>query len=465
MANDLRQFSMRVLTLILGTALCATITLAQGLQTINPPQGGKIVYGQVTGQTTEAGAMGAVLSSLHKSLGDRPQVGKLFQVHGTESVATFFTVNRKDQGAGQPLRPIAGLLIVTKVTSDHVEAALVSDDAAHFSKTLKPMMKTLFAAWHPFQGVQSSNSGSGTNAPAAQLHPVVLQDNSASIGLPDGWNLNSNRSGGGTIVALGPNGESAEMDVAFLAQDTNNPNVQRTMQTLRNGGLRNTAYAKAVYLPYGADLQKTFIYMMQHMRQKNGLPEASFNFTRVSGVPGMGQEHCMHLEGAADLNDGKGQREINAVYCERPPGRMGTWGSEAYMTMVPVQFAPKERATLGAVMASFKMNMAVINGEAKAYAKPEIDRIGEIGRASAQAAKDAHQLEDIHNSSVYQHWDNIDRRSQEFSNYQLGNAVIATTDNSAHGTFTQDEAAWLVQQNPDKFEFVSAPNYWKGIDY
>ncbi len=465
MANDLRRFSMRVLILILGTALCATITLAQGLQTINPPQGGKIVYGQVTGQTTEAGAMGAVLSSLHKSLGDRPQVGKLFQVHGTQSVATFFTVNRKDQGAGQPARPIAGLLIVTKVTSDHVEAALVSDDAAHFSKTLKPMMKTLFAAWHPFQGVNSSGSGSGASAPAAQLHPVVLQDNSASIGLPDGWNLVSGRSGGGTIVALGPNGESAEMDVAFLAQDTNNPNVQRTMQTLRNGGLRNTAYAKAVYLPYGADLQKTFIYMMQHMRQKNGLPEASFNFNRVSGVPGMGQEHCAHLEGAADMNDGKGQREIDAIYCERPPGRMGTWGSEVYMTMIPVQLAPKERATLGAVMESFKMNMAVINGEASAYAKPEIDRIHAIGRASAQAAKDAHQLEDIHNSSVYQHWDNIDRRSQEFSNYQLGNAVIATTDNSAHGTFTQDEAALLVQQNPDKFEFVSAPNYWKGIDY
>ena len=464
MANNLRRFSMRVLTFVLGTALYATTTLAQGLQTINPPQGGKIVYGQVTGQTTEAGAMGAILSGLHKSLGDRPQVGKLFQVHGTESVATFFTVNRKDQGAGQPARPIAGLLIVTKVTSDHVEAALVSDDAAHFSKTLKPMMKTLFAAWHPFQGVQSSGSGSGTNAPAAQLHPVVLQDNSASIGLPDGWNLVSGRSGGGTIVAVGPNGESAEMDIAFLAQDTNNPNVQRTMQTLRNGGLRNTAYANAVYLPYGADLQKTFLYMMQHVRQKAGLPEASYNFTHVTAMPG-GQEHCVHLEGAADMNDGKGQREINVVYCERPPGRFGTWGSEAYMTMVPVQFAAKERATLGAVMESFKMNMAVIKGEANAYAKPEIDRIHEIGRASAQAAKDAHQREDIHNSSVYQHWDNIDRRSQEFSNYQLGNAVIATTDNSAHGTFTQDEAALLVQQNPDKFEFVSAPNYWKGIDY
>ena len=465
MANDLQRFSIRILALILGAAICATITQAQSLQTINPPQGGKIVYGQVTGQTTEAGAMGAVLGSLHRSLGDRPQVGKLFQVHGTESVATFFTVNRKDQGPGQPVRPIAGLLIVTKVTSDHVEAALVSDDAAHLSKTLKPMLKTLFAAWHPFQGAQSSGSVSGASAPAAQLHPVTLQDNSASISLPDGWKLASNFSGGGTIVASGPNGETAEMDIPFLAQDTNNPAVQRTMQTLRNGGLRNTAYATAVYLPYGADLQKTFLYMMRHLRQQARLPEASYNFAHVTAMPATGQEHCVHMEGTADMNDGKGQREMNAVYCVRPPGPMGAWGSSAYMTMIPVQIAAKERATLGAVMASFRMNTAVVQSEANAYAQPEIDKIHAIGRASAQAAKDAHQLEDIHNSSVYQHWDSMDRRSQEFSNYQLDNAVIATTDNSAHGTFTQDEASFLVQQNPDKFEFVSAPNYWKGIDY
>ena len=66
---------------------------------------------------------------------------------------------------------------------------------------------------------------------------------------------------------------------------------------------------------------------------------------------------------------------------------------------------------------------------------------------------------------MYQHWDSIDRRSQEFGNYQLGYAVIATTDNTEHATVWANEAATLVQNNPDKFEYVSAPNYWKGIDY
>jgi len=109
--------------------------------------------------------------------------------------------------------------------------------------------------------------------------------------------------------------------------------------------------------------------------------------------------------------------------------------------------------------------MAVVNRQANQIAQPEIDRIHAIGRAAAEQARQAHQMEDIHNSSVYKHWDDMDKRSQEFENYQLGYAVISTTDHNAHGTFDADEAAALVQQNPDKYEYVSAPNYWKGIDY
>jgi hypothetical protein len=123
------------------------------MQTINAPQGGKIVYGQVEGQSTEAGAMGAVLHSLHTQLGERPQVGKLFQVRGTQSVAAFFSVSRRNQPGGD----LAGLIIAAKATSDHVEAALVTDDAARFPKTLSPMMKTLFGVWRPLATAPSAS--------------------------------------------------------------------------------------------------------------------------------------------------------------------------------------------------------------------------------------------------------------------------------------------------------------------
>jgi len=459
-----RNLPIRHLALLLTLACSAILAPAQELKTIDPPGGGKIMYGQVAGQSTEAGAMAYILRNLHQNLGEKPQVGKLFDVKGTQSVAVFFSVSRHDQGAGKKPLQIGGLIIATKVSTDHVEAALVSDGASRFPKTLNPMMKTLFTVWHPIPpGVPTSTGG--TSAPAAQLRQTTLPDNSASIGLPEGWQIAPRLSGGGTIVALGPNGESAEMDITFLAADPRNPSVQQTLQQLRNGRLQNTAYASAIYYQYGGDLSQTFVYMMQHVRQKAGLPQATYHFTSVTPMPAGGQQTCTHMVGTGDMNDGKGPRELNAVYCETPPGRFGNWMSEAYTTMAPQAVAAKERATLAAIMQSFNVNMQVVQQQANRIAAPAIDQIHAIGRASAEQAKAAHQMEDIHNSSVYQHWDSNDKRSQEFENYQLGYSVISTSDNQYHGTFWNEDADAIVKSHPDKFEYVNAPDYWKGIDY
>ncbi|MGO8813231.1 MAG: hypothetical protein ACLQVG_01000 [Terriglobia bacterium] len=456
--NQLR-LSARVVASLLSLTMSAILAQAQGLRTINPAQGGKIVYGQVEGQTTEAGAMGAALRSLHNSLGERPQVGKLFQVRGTESVAAFFSVSRKNQGGGQ----VAGMIIVAKATTDHVEAALVSDDAARFPKTLAPMMKTLFGVWHPLEAGRTGGSGSAAVAP---LRRVSCQDDSASVSIPDGWKLVPRMSLMGSIVSAGPNGESAELGIPFLAADSNNPRVQQTMQAVRMGQLRGTMYANATYYPYGGDMAKTFVFLMQNLRHKAGLPPASFNFTSVTSEPAPPPEHCVHLAGTEDLGDGKGGRELNAVYCAAPPSpTTGAWGSVSFSTLAPVQVAARERATLGAILASYEENTRVVDAQAARIAAPAIARIQAIGKAAANQAADAHQRNDIQNSSVYQRWDSMDKRSQEFENYQLGYTVIADTQNNAHGTFWNADADALVKSNPDRFEYVSAPNYWKGIDY
>ena len=44
-------------------------------------------------------------------------------------------------------------------------------------------------------------------------------------------------------------------------------------------------------------------------------------------------------------------------------------------------------------------------------------------------------------------------------------AYVINQGNNAHGTLWADDAAALVKSNPNQFEYVSAPNYWKGIDY
>lgn len=469
-AKRTRQFASRwllplPLALTLAPIAVSGAAAQGGLKTINPPQGGVIVYGQVDGQTTEAGAMGAILRRVHESLGDKPQVGKLFQVRGSESVAVFFTVKRRSGDGGQT----AGMIIAAKPSSDRVEAALLSDDAQRFGKTLGPMMKTLFSQWHPLQGSSASAAGNsvamagGTTQP---LHQTVLPDRSASVSLPDGWQVNP-QSAGGTIFATGPHDEFASLGMMFLAEDTNNPRVQQTMRTLQAGGLRNTVYATALYYPYGGNMAKTFEVVLQHARQKNGQQPAKYNIESSTPMPSNDPRlHCANIGGTVDFIDGKGERRFMAVFCVSPPTpAAGTWSSFLTAISSPVAVAPQEQATMSAILQSFNVNQAVVQGQAAQIAAPAIAQIHAIGHAAAQQAQAAHQMEDIHNSSVYQHWDSMDRRSQEFSNYQLGYTVVQDNENNAHGTLWNQDADLLVKADPNRFEYVTAPNYWKGIDY
>jgi hypothetical protein len=446
-------------SLAVSLLLATAAVQAQALKTIVNPQGGKIVYGPVEGQSTEAGAMGAVLRSLHNQFGDRPQVGKLFEVRGTQSVAVFFTVNKKKQGNGE----LAGLIIVTKATTDRVEAAVVSDDAAHLSATFNPMMKTLFTSWHPFDAAREA--GSGSSAPNASLHKYVLPDRSASVDLPDGWKVEPS-SAMGTILAEGPHGEIANLGFTLLVTDLNNPRARQTYQMVQRGGLRNTAYANALYYSLGPDLAKTFVDVIQMYRAKTHQPPATFQIANESPAPAPPATRCAHITGHVDPQDGKGMREMNTVFCTTAPRpASGGFLAVAYHTAIPNEIAASERATVGAVLASFSVDMAVVQRQANAYAAPAIEAIHAVGRAAAAQAAVAHERNEIQNSSVYQHWDDIDRRSKEFSNYQLGFSVVQDNVANAHGTLWNQDADELVKRDPQRYEYVNAPNFWKGVDY
>ena len=324
------------------------------------------------------------------------------------------------------------------------------------------MMKTLFGVWHPL----ASNGGGSAGAGGAvgQLHQQVLPDRSASVSLPDGWEVQQG-SGGGTIVATGPNGELASLGLAFLAEDTNNPSVQQLMRQIQAGQLRNSSYATALYYPFSNDMAHMFEAVLQHARQKNGAKPARMTVSSAAPTSAPAGQRCAHLEGKTDFEDGKGDRDFTAIFCVGPPSRFGVWGSTITATSAPVAISSKVGPTLGAIMQSFNVNMAVVQGQAAQIAAPAIAQIHEIGKQAAIRAQAAHEAEDIHNSSVYARWDSLDKRSQEFENYQLGYSVISDVGNNAHGTFWNEEAAAIVESHPDKFEYVTAPNYWKGIDY
>jgi hypothetical protein len=445
-----------VFAILLVSAIAARADAQTPLKTINNPGGGTIVYGPVVGAKTEAAAMGDILRSLHQRYGDKPQVGKVFRVRGTNSAAVFFTLTKHEQGGLQ----IAGLLIASDSGPGLVEAALLTDEAKRFGTTVNPMLKSLWSIWHP--GLAASGAPA-ESAPAQALTPYTLPDRSASVSLPAGWKVEP-VSGGGTIIADGPNGESVALDFPMLAMNSNDPRVRRTMQFAQGAG-RNTVYAKDLYYPYGADPGKTFADLLQMMRRMKGLPETTMSIDNEVPIQNGSGSRCTKLHGHGDPGDGKGMREFSTVFCSGALSPMGQYMNIAFHTTVPVALAAREHATMGAILDSFQVNMSIVSQQAARVAAPAIEQIHAIGRAAAAQAAQAHQMEDAHNRSVEQRWDSQDKRNQAFSNYLLDQTVISDNENNGHATVWNQTADELVKSNPSRFGYVDTPNFWKGVDY
>jgi len=112
----------------------------------------------------------------------------------------------------------------------------------------------------------------------------------------------------------------------------------------------------------------------------------------------------------------------------------------------------------------------VVAGEAGAIAAPAIDAIHRIGGAATARMKAVERANEAQHADYYARQDANARNSQGFSNYLLIQTVMQ--DNNVygngtigHGTVWNSTADALVKANPNRYEIVNAPNFWKGWDY
>jgi hypothetical protein len=328
------------------------------------------------------------------------------------------------------------------------------------------MLKTLFGVWHPSDGGHdrsASERSRNTAHDVPALHKVVTDDGSASVSLPAGWTMNP-ASRYGTILVEGPNDERALLGSAVVAMDSNNPRVQRT-EAFAQGAGRNTSYARAMYYPYGSDVSTTFVAVVQRLRQNSGLGPADVSVAAASELQVPPPARCAKLIGPIDPKDDKGTREFTAVFCSGGVSPMGQFMNVVDLVSIPQRFAEREGATAVAILASYAEDASVVGAQASQMAAPEIARIHEIGQRAAQQAASAHAAEDAQNASVERHWDAEDRNSQAFGNYLLDQSVIQDNQSDSHATVWNSTADAMVRGNPDRYQYVDTPNFWKGVDY
>jgi hypothetical protein len=465
--------------------VCAPMARTKtSLKSIDTPQGGKIVFGKMDGAASQKDALVSGLRDLHKKAGEKPQVGRAFRLRNTDSIAVFFTVvdHSKEN------KPVAGLLIAASTGPKQVETALVSDDASRFGKSANPMLQMLSEAWHP-SGLKASidptwcghssravlpargstpretdelaaaklwaaelavlPQAAAQSGPTFKLHAARSSDGTASVGLPDSWKLRPD-SGSGTIIFNGPNGESAVLNQTYLAIDPASPELQ--LYT-KNAGRENIS--RFVY-PASTNIAKAFPDLVQLIRHQNGLDPTDLVIDRADELPSPQGNRCVHVLGQVNP-DGKGMQEMNTILCATEPVH-GKYSILLFHTLLPLAVAGQERATMGAVLASFRVHAmehqrpdVVTPGyEAHLFAKQqEMGFYGAIEQ-SFQFARSFNALEGCHPSDPW-----------GYNSYQLSSATLQEIEKIVQGTAWSAAADALIQADPNRFQF--ADNLGAGV--
>lgn len=474
-----KRFSVFLVLWLFLVGISAHNACAQSpLKTINNPQSGMIVYGLVDGATTPAMAMARILHNVQNNCGEKPQVGKVFRVRGSNSDAVFFTVTNHAGGNV----PVAGMLIASQTGPKVVEAAMVSDAAARFSSTMNPLLSQLFGVWHPVGAGQASGPAPGAGSGlAGRLHTVTAPDNSVSIGAPDGWVVDPS-SGHGTIIAKGPQGEVVAFGMMRNAVDSSS---QWQQNFWRMGG---KPIPGTILYPYHGNLAREFPNLVQAWRRAGGLGPAKLQVEKIDQLPppqGSPQgEECVNVKGQLDP-DGNGMRSWTEMMCATLPAN--EW--RGYMvirhqSLFPNSLADRQKPTVQAMVPTLNVNADVMNQQnaellrrkqaddaaIRAQTQQAINNIHAIG---AQATARYNATQAANDAQHAQYWARQDanaRTNQGFHNYILDQTVVQ--DNNmygngtiGHGTLWNSEADALVKANPNRFEYVTVPNYWRGTDY
>jgi len=441
------------------------------LKTVDNPDGGQFVYGQLTGQASKKDALVYMLHMVHEHFGDRPQVGKFLQSHDGNSLATFFTLNAKTLGG----RPLEGLVIISMQGNGQPQAAVLYDNAGNFVNSEPSMMRGLTAAWKGSLGGgtgspdRSQGAASGGPSGPEKIFPATAGDRSAQISLPPGWKINA--VAGGQLVAEGAHGEMLAMGMIY--QNIVNPQAQGANQLI-NGPMAGRG--PKVVCPMSPDLFNDYVCVINQVRRNNGKSQGAFHFIRA--LPQQGNGDVIQPIVAiftVDFNDGMGPRKgsarIGVMATRGYPG----WAMTVSMSNIPESYESQGNSTLKAVVESYRQNAQVISAESQA----DMERIRQQGlrneeqtkaidarrESSKQGYEEHMKTLDANDKAMDQHNADLDWQSKINQNYILDRSVLRDSDDTVQATMGNRLADALVKSNPTQLEYVPNQQLIQGVDY
>jgi hypothetical protein len=426
---------------IVGLIACARAAdEPAGLQTIDDPGGGHVVYGPVD-QPSPAAAMALVLHLVHTRYGVAPVVGKAFQSRDGREFGAFFNLNART--------PVAGLALVFTARGTKPAAAVLFDDAGRFAKTEPVLMRALTAAWRRAAAPDAAAAGAPATAGAVPaLTSTRFPDGSGAVDLPAGWRITFASHGAAKIA--GPRGE------AVLLGNSVGP-IYDPADAQVQSRLRYANRANPPILCASGDALRTYLCVLQ---RGGAAPVFALKKSRPIPARGMAAQAVL-IDADLDLHDGRGLLSCELGLSITATSRLGTRTLGINGTCAPQSSAAQEQPTLKAIFDSYRINGQVV---AQEFAGDE-RRSRQAGANARTQANAAHATEDARSAAFQAHLDDIDRSSKSFQNYQLDQTELQDSLHGARGAVPNALADALIKANPDRFQAVAAPDFLKGADF
>ncbi|HTD59020.1 MAG TPA: hypothetical protein VK679_00140 [Gemmatimonadaceae bacterium] len=173
-----------------------------------------------------------------------------------------------------------------------------------------------------------------TSRASAQLKTTTTADQTASVGVPDGWTLA--KGSNGFVYVTGPNDERVNLGVIVVAK--NGP--------AGSGTTGEVAFA----LPFSATLKEKFTTILQAGAAKQGLPKPEITF--ASEVPTK-LPMCSRLFGSTTA--GADSRKFEGVICSLRPDWLGLYKNIVFLLQVPSSRAAQDRPIVERIAASYRV--------------------------------------------------------------------------------------------------------------
>jgi hypothetical protein len=222
-------------------------------------------------------------------------------------------------------------------------------------------------------GGQAAKPAASTGSPAIQLTPYTAPDQSASAGVPAGWQVTK---GGQTVIDMtGPQGVTLDLGNTFVAQ---NGSFQAG-----KAGPKGTDLT----MPASAGVSQKLIMIMQQNAVIAGKPIPQFTVASSTPIPfpaNLGECGRMVLDNLA----AQGEMRIMAVFCSFPVDMGGTFKSIVLMASAPAAVASESAPMAQAIFQSYRIPAAWLQSKLAPFHAPPAAKA-----SSGSAAKTMQETE------------------------------------------------------------------------